>query len=451
MLLGSTKIIDKVPLSFLDPVFLARSQKKEITGFIVVSYDDFNDIFFFNNSIIVDVCRITPDFRFRIRLDDSLEKVYFTKANNLPANVYLFHSSLKLFNDFRYTFYLEPCLKLHTSLLDQNKIIKLPELQICSKGILELNTFDRAPFLIGLESIENDQSCIHDITNFIEKVNIDGRLVLYDIEKNKRVFKEKYFGRYDGIDKTINKYTKLIKQLDNNSIYFSKNIKIENKITEKDFQMSEDELIIKSPSPLNKQENETSTSEPSTDLDIIDEFESILNTISNSNNNEDDFSNVPNSISEQVSKSVPIPDNNSLNESNKAESEETAPINSELLLKEAINEFFRLYITDLKDSVKKWNQILSKSIDNIKFKHIEIKDKTITAEKIDMPIKSYPLIFEIAFETLKQLNHFTQLPKKKKLRNILINHLQNFYNKKYELLEHFNLLEKIEEIYSKNK
>jgi hypothetical protein len=451
MLLGSNKIIDNIPLSFLDPVFLARSQKKDITGFIVVSYEEFNDIFFFNNSVIVDVCRITPDFRFRIRLDDSLEKVYFTKANNLPANVYLFHTTLKLFNEFRYTFYLEPCLKLHTSLLDQNKIVKLPELQICSKGILELNTFDQAPFLIGLEHIEDNQSCIHDINNFIKNVNIDGRLVLYDIDKNKRIFKEKYFGRYDDIDKTINKYTKLIKKLDNNSFYFSKNIKIENKITEKDFSTSGDELVIASPSPINKQQEEFNNAEPSMDNDIIDEFESILNTISNSNNNEGNFNNVPNAIADQVSKIVSNQDDNSQTESDKTESEETAPINSESLLKEAINEFFRLYVADLKENVKKWNQILSKSIENIKSKHIEIKDNSITTDKIDIPLKSYPLLFEIAFGTLKHLNHFTQLPKKKKLKNKLINHLQDFYNKKYELLEHFNLLEKVEEIYSKNK
>lgn len=111
---GAKPILQDIPISFLDPLHLARSQNRDITGFIAVVYSAYADIFFIKRSAIFDVGRITADFRFRLNLDTALDCAQTAKTNDVQAVVSLSHMNDQDLNTFRKTFYLEPCLKLHT-------------------------------------------------------------------------------------------------------------------------------------------------------------------------------------------------------------------------------------------------------------------------------------------------------------------------------------------------
>ena len=203
MINDATQIIAGVPGQNLDPLFLAKSQTMESAGFIMIAYDllreetqgsvnsnfigkRFYDLLFFKYSTVYECARLNQDLRFIISGDTAL-KTFETHRNNAPTLVYLFQAPEEAILRFRSTFYYEPCLKVQIGSLSKKQIITLLRTSRCRRGIVECNQFTGSTPEIHLTEIQSEEQLL--AFNPILK---HGRLLLYDIDKNREIIHERY-------------------------------------------------------------------------------------------------------------------------------------------------------------------------------------------------------------------------------------------------------------------
>lgn len=195
MINGAEEIISGVPSQYLDPMLLAQSQTKESNGFIMISYSlnvdtlqnrKFYDILFLKGPAIYECARLNQDLRFKLSIDTALQT--FKEFRNIgDTRLYLFRASDDVIHRFRSTFYYEPCLKVHIEALTKKQIVSLLKTSRCQQGIIECNEFTRPKPDIHLIKIHSSD----ELLNFQPTLK-HGRLLLYDIEKNKEIIQERY-------------------------------------------------------------------------------------------------------------------------------------------------------------------------------------------------------------------------------------------------------------------
>jgi hypothetical protein len=197
MINGATEIIAGVPGKHLDPLLLAQSQAPDSVGFIMIAYQRqsadesqqpsrFYDLLFFRGPDIFECARLNQDLRFQLH-----QEVAFQTFKNFgredTTRVFLFLASDELLYRFRATFYYEPCLKVQVKALSKKQIITLLKSTGCHRGIIECNEFTQlAPTIEFLEISSAD-----DILQYQPKFK-NGRILLYDTEKNKELVQERY-------------------------------------------------------------------------------------------------------------------------------------------------------------------------------------------------------------------------------------------------------------------
>lgn len=197
MINGATEIIAGVPGKHLDPLLLAQSQTRDSVGFIMIAYQRqsaaedqapsrFYDLLFFRGPEIFECARLNQDLRFQLH-----QEVAFRTFKNFgqedTTRVFLFLASDELLYRFRATFYYEPCLKVQVKALSKKQIITLLKSTGCQRGIIECNEFTQLAPTIELLEI----SSADDILQYQPKFK-NGRILLYDTEKNKELVQERY-------------------------------------------------------------------------------------------------------------------------------------------------------------------------------------------------------------------------------------------------------------------
>jgi hypothetical protein len=197
MINGAIQIIAGVPGRHLDPLLLAQSQAKDSAGFIMIAYQRqsiaedqspsrFYDLLFFRGPEIFECARLNQDLRFQLHQEAAFQTFKnFCRDNG--TKVYLFLASDELLHRFRSTFYYEPCLKVQVKALSKKQIVTLLKNTGCQRGIIECNEFTQlAPSLELFEISSPD-----DIIQYRPKFK-NGRILLYDTEKNKELVQERY-------------------------------------------------------------------------------------------------------------------------------------------------------------------------------------------------------------------------------------------------------------------
>jgi hypothetical protein len=88
---------------------------------------------------------------------------------------------------FRSTFYYEPCLKIQLESLTKKSVQKLLANTVCRHGIIECNDFSQTIPKIVLQEIRSSQ----ELTNYVPS-SMKGQLLLYNIDRNNELIQERY-------------------------------------------------------------------------------------------------------------------------------------------------------------------------------------------------------------------------------------------------------------------
>ena len=197
MLNDAEQIIADVPGKHLDPQLLVRSQAGDSLGFIMISYEDkpaiantppsrYYDLLFFRGPDIYECARMNRDLRFHIRSEAAFQ-TFTLRGREDPTRVSLYVAPSHILDRFRSTFLYEPCLKVQIEGLSKKQIGALLRGTECQKGIIECNEFLNPIPSLDLREINSPDDIIHYQPAFKR-----GRILVYDIEKNKELIEERY-------------------------------------------------------------------------------------------------------------------------------------------------------------------------------------------------------------------------------------------------------------------
>ncbi len=197
MLNDATQIIADVPGKHLHPQLLVRSQTDDSLGFIMISYEQkpaisdtpierYYDLLFFRGHHIDDCARMNRDLRFQIRPELAFQ-TFTLLAREDQTRISLYTASDQVLNRFRSTLLYEPCLKVQIEGLSKKQLAKLLISIGCHKGIIECNEFIDPTPSIDLMEINSPDDILHYQPAFKR-----GRLLVYDIEKNKELIEERH-------------------------------------------------------------------------------------------------------------------------------------------------------------------------------------------------------------------------------------------------------------------
>lgn len=425
---GAKQILQDIPISFLDPLHLARSQNRNITGFIAVVYVAYADIFFIKRSAIFDVGRITADFRFRLNLDTALDCAQTAKTNDAQAVVSLSYMNEQDLNTFRKTFYLEPCLKLHTHVLDVSGIQSLDEITSCSKGIMEINTFLPDSASIRFHILNNNHT---ELLNQILSLDRSraSRLLFYDEEKNTQIFPAKFLSRYEELDAPLSRFTHLDSLL-------QENLTKANCVRPLG---SSQRLLSKTSAAVEQRIVEPFPVESLPEEAVYTEFENVMERLTKGLDISD---------STLLGKEVLVADSNDQNtERPSGSSSQDTPIT---LLSHAVDifkEFYDQYRAELKKHSKKCDIIIEDALHEVHEKY-PLGSITITDNVLNVHTEALLGVLELCYASISHFNPITGMRARKALKEKLIILITGLYNDHYELLDHFNLLDGVSEIYS---
>jgi hypothetical protein len=194
MINGATEIIAGVPGKHLDPLLLAQSQTTDSINFMLIAYDipshlaqeRFFDLLFLRGSRIFDCARMNPDLRFRLQVEKVIS-TFKQRSGDDGTRIHLYKASQDSMEQFRSTFYYEPCLKIQLESLTRKSVQKLLAHTVCRHGIIECNDFSQTIPKIALQEIRSSQELISYVPS-----SMKGRLLLYDIDKNNELIQERY-------------------------------------------------------------------------------------------------------------------------------------------------------------------------------------------------------------------------------------------------------------------
>ncbi|HND44256.1 MAG TPA: hypothetical protein PKX51_18185 [Cyclobacteriaceae bacterium] len=435
---GANHIIKDIPLTFMDPLHLACSQDKNVTGIVSVAYASFTDVFFIKHSAVFDVGRMTADFRFRVNVDTALECVQTFKSNKAKAHLSMASLEEDDLLNFRKTFYLEPCLKLHTHVLDLTGVHTLDEITSCSQGIVEINSFQPECTTVELLVLSGNQEEILSTLRTIAKSR-KSRLLFYDEPKNAIIFSAKFTSRYEDIDKTLLRFTQVDKLLQTNR---ANTIAVKPFLPPPSSELPQqiDERLRKEGQPL---ENEGYASE----------LEEILNKL-NVGTNEPYVASIP--------VFVPIPEESStmqplLQETNRVLSGdiipnevEGPPITLDSYAIDVFKKLFNEFYDELARHTKHTDKLLSDGLAKLQAKHPGVIMQ-MARNYLDLPSDKLSYVLELAFIMFNHLNPISSFRIRKSLKEKLIILITNLYTEQYELLSHLNLLDSVSETYMRLK
>jgi hypothetical protein len=197
MLNDTTQIIGSVPGKHLDPLLLARSQFNNSSGIIMISYEQkpaisdtsierYYDLLFFRGPEIYDCARMNRDLRFQIRPELAFQTFTLLRREG-QARISLYIASDQVLSRFQSTLLYEPCMKVQIEGLTKKQITTLLKGTGCHKGIIECNQFIDPTPSIDLREINSPDDLLH-----YQPTLKRGRILLYDIEKNKALVEERY-------------------------------------------------------------------------------------------------------------------------------------------------------------------------------------------------------------------------------------------------------------------
>ena len=189
MINGAEEIISGVPGKHLDPLLLAQSQTTDSINLMVIAYDikeRFFDLLFLRGSKIYDCARMNQDIRFRLQVEKIIS-MFKSRSIDEGTCIHFYKASQDQIEQFRSTFYYEPCLKIQLESLTKKNIQKLLSGSTCRNGIIECNDFSQSIPKIDLTTIHSNQ----EILSFVPS-SMKGRLLLYDIDKNNELIQERY-------------------------------------------------------------------------------------------------------------------------------------------------------------------------------------------------------------------------------------------------------------------
>lgn len=434
---GANHIIKDIPLTFMDPLHLACSQDKSVTGIVSVAYAAFTDVFFIKHSAVFDVGRMTADFRFRVNVDMALECVQTFKSNKAEALLSMASLDEDDLLNFRKTFYLEPCLKLHTHVLDLTGVHTLDEITSCSQGIVEMNSFQPECTTVELLVLSGNQEEILSTLRTMAKSR-KSRLLFYDEPKNAMIFSAKFTSRYEDIDKTLLRFTQVDKLLQTNRANI---IAVKPFLPPQPVELPQqiDERLRKEGHPL---ENEGYASE----------LEEILNKL-NVGTNEPSVAPIP--------VFVPIPEESStvqplLQGTNRVLSDDVtpseveAPITLNSYAIDVFNKLFNEFYDELARHTKHTDKLLSDGLAKLQAKHPGVIMQ-IARNYLDLPSDKLSYVLELAFIMFNHLNPISSFRIRKSLKEKLIILITNLYTEQYELLSHLDLLDSVSETYMRLK
>ena len=194
MINGAVEIIAGVPGKHLDPLLLAQSQTTDSINLMVIAYEMPNpivkekvfDLLFLRGSNIFDCARMNQDLRFRLQVEKVIT-TFKSRSSDEGTRIHFYKASQEQVEQFRSTFYYEPCLKIQLESLTRKSVQKLLSNSTCGHGIIECNDFAQAIPKIDLQEIRSLQELISYVP-----ASMKGRLLLYDIDKNNELIQERY-------------------------------------------------------------------------------------------------------------------------------------------------------------------------------------------------------------------------------------------------------------------
>ena len=207
MINGAVEIIAGVPGKNLDPLLLAQSQTTDSINLMVIAYEMPNpivkekvfDLLFLRGSNIFDCARMNQDLRFRLQVEKVIT-TFKSRSSDEGTRIHFYKASQEQVEQFRSTFYYEPCLKIQLESLTKKSVQKLLSNSTCRHGIIECNDFAQAIPKIDLQEIRSLQELISYVP-----ASMKGRLLLYDIDKNNELIQERYNSNADELPLQISK------------------------------------------------------------------------------------------------------------------------------------------------------------------------------------------------------------------------------------------------------
>ena len=194
MINGAVEIIAGVPGKHLDPLLLAQSQTTDSINLMVIAYEipnpivkeKFFDLLFLRGSNIFDCARMNQDLRFRLQVEKVIA-TFKTRSSDEGTRIHFYKASQESMEQFRSTFYYEPCLKIQLESLTKKSVQKLLSNSTCRHGIIECNDFSQPIPKIDLQEIRSSQELISYVPIIDERT-----ILLYDIDKNNELIQERY-------------------------------------------------------------------------------------------------------------------------------------------------------------------------------------------------------------------------------------------------------------------
>jgi hypothetical protein len=194
MINGATEIIAGVPGKHLDPLLLAQSQTTDSINLMVIAYETpnplvkekFFDLLFLRGSRIFDCARMNQDLRFRLQVEKVIS-TFKQRSGDDGTRIHLYKASQGSMEQFRSTFFYEPCLKIQLESLTKKSVQKLLSNSTIRHGIIECNDFSLVIPKFALQEIRSSQ----ELTNYVPS-SMKGQLLLYDIDRNNELIQERY-------------------------------------------------------------------------------------------------------------------------------------------------------------------------------------------------------------------------------------------------------------------
>ena len=194
MINGAVEIIAGVSGKHLDPLLLAQSQTTDSINLMVIAYEipnpivkeKFFDLLFLRGSNIFDCARMNQDLRFRLQVDKVIT-TFKSRSSDEGTKIHFYKASQESMEQFRSTFYYEPCLKIQLETWTKKSIQKLLTNTVCRHGIIEYNDFSQSIPKIDLQEIRSSQELVSHVP-----ASMKGQLLLYNMEKNSELIQDRF-------------------------------------------------------------------------------------------------------------------------------------------------------------------------------------------------------------------------------------------------------------------
>lgn len=281
---------------------------------------------------------------------------------------------------------------------------------------MEINTFMADSASIRFHVLNNNHT---ELLN--EILNLDrsrtSRLLFYDEVKNTQIFPAKFLSRYEELDAPLSRFSHLDKLLQQN-LTKTNTVKQLNTLPG---------LLSKTSVAVEQRITEPLPTETFPDDAVYTEFEMVM---------------------EKLSKGEALSDSNCIAlDRPPTSSSNDAPITIHTHALDIFKEFYDQYRVELKKHSKKSDIIIEDALHEV-HEQYPLGSITITDNVLNVHKEALLGVLELCHASISHFNPITGMRARKALKEKLIILITGLYNDHYELLEHFNLLDGVSEIYS---